>query len=627
MTEIEERIDFRLTLLDDSRDEEGFISQSNLLYQIFPSMLDAKLIDSEDYNESYFVNEYDSLKLNAYAINESGERLQLFIIDESTINEKSEEEDLLVSQKIDYEGQFKRVDRIIKKAFSGQMFESIQDSSKIKVLASEMESTEGIERFDVVEVFLISLTATVSFRGNNTQPKKMYFKEEKIIRTYMEDGQKKKKEILILRKLIDLNFLFDVMVSRGHREVLTIDFEKTFNYSIEAIKAADEEKFESYLCVLKGDVLADLYKRYSSRLLEKNIRSFLNYNNVNRGIKETIRKEPEKFIAYNNGLTITATKIKTYEKKRKLYIEALTDFQIVNGGQTTATIYFSKKDRLDVSKVRVMAKINVAKQAKENELEELINNISEFSNAQSRVSQADLRSRNPQLIKIKILSESVLTPSGVKWFFERSKGEYRTMIRKAGPNSKARIKKEFPNERKFTKEQMAKFFSAWDDKPYMVKKGGLFIFKHFINQVSPPKDTGILSPIIDREYYENIVSKIILFRKMEKLHGQGKNAIGQIRSAVIPYSLSVLYQYTDAVNTKFDMSKIWKKEGLDDDLSKFLYDLMYLMNRLIKKYSLSDDFGEYSKKLELWKRIKQCSEIRIFMSSANCTKIIKKYTN
>lgn len=627
MTEIEERIDFRSNLLDDARDEDGFVTQTNLLSQVLPSMLDAKLIDSEDYNESYLDDKYNNLKLNAYTVNGSGERLQLFIVDEMSIDETSNIEELCISKKSDYESQFKRTNKVIKKAFSGQLFNSIQDSDKAKVIASKLESKEGFEEFDVIEIFLITLTITTSNQGKIPQVRNnIYFKDEKIIRTYKTDGKNSSKEVLILKRLIDLNFLFNVMVSRGHREVLTIDFEKSFNYSIEAIKAAENSTFSSYLCVLNANVLEDLYKQYGSRLLEKNVRSFLDFRGVNGGIKNTIRTEPEKFIAYNNGLTITATAIKTFEKKHKLYIKSLTDFQIVNGGQTTATIYFSKKDGLDIGNVQVMAKINVAKQTNEKKLEQLINNISEFSNAQSRVSKVDLRSRNPQLIKIKTLSESVLTPSSNKWFFERSKGEFSTLLRKAGKN-KVRIKKEFPNERKFTKELMAKYYSSWGDEPYMVKKGGEKIFRYFIEQLSPNEDSDITAPKIDRLYYENIISKIILFRKMEKIHGAGKNSIGQIRSAVIPYSLSILHQYSDKRNKKFDMSKIWRQEGLDDDLTIFLYNLMFLMNELIKQYSLSDDYGEYSKKPELWESIKESKEIIEFMDNSNSMKILIKYTN
>lgn len=188
----------------------------------------------------------------------------------------------------------------------------------------------------------------------------------------------------------------------------------------------------------------------------------------------------------------------------------MTDFQIVNGGQTTATIYFTQKDGFDISKVKVMAKINVAKEATNDELEELITNISTYSNAQSRVSKVDLRSRNPQLVKIKSLSESVVTPSGLKWFFERAKGEFNTKLRIAG-NNKSRYKKEYPNERRFSKEQLAKYFCAWGDQPYMIKKGGEKVFRYFIEELCG--EGSFKKPIeVNRLFFEELIAKIIIFR-------------------------------------------------------------------------------------------------------------------
>src|SRR5690606_3647127 len=120
-----------------------------------------------------------------------------------------------------------------------------------------------------------------------------------------------------------------------------------------------------YLCVLAAPFLYELYRKYSTRILEKNVRSFLQFRGVNKGIKETIKSHPELFIAYKNGLTITAVDAELTEENGKVYLKSLKDFQIVNGGQTTASIYFSKKEGLDISKVKVMAKINVAKDADE----------------------------------------------------------------------------------------------------------------------------------------------------------------------------------------------------------------------------------------------------------------------
>jgi len=626
--EIEELLKYRKDILDSSKDEEGFIQQLGLLSQILPSMLNTKIVDSEDYNESYYLNPADDLKINSYVVSEFGERLIIYLIDENTIDENVKEDDLLISQKADYEKQFKRAIKFIRKSIKGDLNDVIQDSDPVRTLISQINSDEGIHQFDVIQIFLISLSATVSFKGATTQPRTIHFEDDEIIASYHLSKKKLTKELIIKKELIDLNFLFKEMVSRDGRKPLTILFEKTFGYNLEVIKAADEKNFESYLCVLQADVIYQLYKHYSSRLLEKNVRSFLQFKGVNKGIRQTIQKEPEKFIAYNNGLTITSTKAKTSTKKKKLYIESLEDFQIVNGGQTTATIYFSKKDGMDISKIKVMAKINVAKKTDEKDLDELISNISKFSNAQSRVSKVDLRSRNPQLIKLKSLSDSVLTPSGSRWFFDRAKGEFNTKLRFAGNAKKTLIKKEFPPAKRFSKELLAKYFSAWGDKPYLVKKGGEKIFRFFIETISPEEERESIPIVIDRLFYEQSIAKIILFRTMEKIHGQGMNSIGQLRSAVIPYSLSIIYKYTDgSVNSRyFDLLNIWKNEGLTDDLVEYLRTLMILMNDLIKKYSLSDDYGEYSKRKELWTNILNSIEIKNFMEKSNSKLILEKYT-
>lgn len=623
--EIEEFFRYRDDLLDQSKDDEGFIQENLILSQVLPSMLDAKLVDSEDFTNSYFKSSADKLKVNSYSINESGERLQLFIIDESSINLAASTESLMISTKASYESQFKRCTSFLNKAIKKHLTDEIQDSSPVRPLVSSLSSSEGVQQFDVVEIFLITLSATVSLRGATPQPNRIEFDDEEIVVSYSKNRERHKKDLLIKKRIIDLNFLYNVIISQGSREALTVNFEKTFGDPLSSIKAADEDHFESYLCVLPASIISRLYKEYSTRLLEKNVRSFLQFRGVNKGIRETIRKEPEKFVAYNNGLTITATDGDIVLDSGQYKIKSLTDFQIVNGGQTTATIYFTQKDGFDISKVKVMAKINVAKEATDDELEELISNISTYSNAQSRVSKVDLRSRNPQLVRIKSLSESVMTPSGKKWFFERAKGEFNTKLRIAGSNKK-RLAKEYPTERRFSKELMAKYYSAWGNQPHLVKKGGEKIFRYFIEKLTGEGD--FKKPIsVNRDFYEELISKIILFRRLEKIYGSGKNSIGQIRSAVVPYTLSILYSITDGEKKypSFDLLKIWLNESLESDLEAYLTELLNLVNELIKKYSDSDDYGEYSKKEELWNRVINCKEVKEFISSKDTGLIIEKY--
>jgi hypothetical protein len=625
--ELDEYLKYRDDLLDRSKDDDGMITEPRLLEEVMPSLLDSKQVDSEEISNSYILSSSDLYKVNAYQVNDSGERLQIFIVNEDSIDLSKGNKELLVSQKSEYENQFKRVTRFINKAIKGHLNDEIQDSDPSRPLITHLSSSEGAHQFDVVEIFLISATATVSLSGAQPAPKRIDFEDEELKISYTRNRKKFSKDLLIKKRLVDLNFLYNVLISEGNREALVIDFDKSFGSNIQAIKAADEINFESYLCVLPASTIAKLYKDHSSRLLEKNVRSFLQLRNeTNKGIRETIRKEPEKFIAYNNGLTITATKGEILHEGGKYYIKSLTDFQIVNGGQTTATIYFTSKDGFDISKVNIMAKINIAKESSADELEELISNISTYSNAQSRVSKVDLRSRNPQLVQLKALTESVLTPSGRKWFFERSKGEFNTMLRIAGSRKNA-IQKDFPSDKRFSKEQLAKYYTAWGEQPFLVKKGGEKVFRAFIEELSG--DGSKKKPLqVDRTFYEELIAKMTFFRRMEKIYGQGKNSMGQIRSAVVPYTLSVLYKHTDGgkKTDHFDLLKVWKSEKLEDDLDTYVTHLLGLVNELIKKYSQSDDLGEYSKKPELWNDIIESKEVKEFMSSEDTRTILSKYS-
>ncbi|MFT6002417.1 MAG: hypothetical protein ACI95T_001178 [Flavobacteriales bacterium] len=621
---LEEYFTYRKELINQSQDDEGMVSESLFLSQVLPSMLDAKLIDSEDFNSAYFLSKADKMKMNAYCVNHSGERLQLFLIDESSIDLTMKDKNLQVSTKSKYESQFKRGINFLKKAVKGHLNDEIQDSDSSRPLISKVSSSQGVQQFDVFEVFLISATCTVSKMGKTVQPKRIDFEDEEINTSYTFGGERKTKSIVLKKRLIDLNFLYTVLISKGYRDPLEVDFVQLFGNGINAIKAANEKYFESYLCVLPASLLSRLYKEHSTRLLEKNVRSFLQFRGVNQGIRDTIRKEPEKFIAYNNGLTITATKGEVENVNGQSIINSLFDFQIVNGGQTTASIYFTSKDGFDVSKVKVVAKISITKEANEEELEELISKISTYSNAQSRVSKVDLNSRNPQLLKLKSLSDSVLAPSGNKWFFERVKGEFNTAARIAGSN-KSRIEKEYPRERRFSKELLAKYYCAWGVEPYLVKKGGEKIFRIFIEELCG-EGRFKHSKIIDRPFYEELISKVILFRSLEKIYGQGKNSMGQLRSAVVPYSISILNIHSDGKKRPFDLLKIWLTEKIEDDLREFFRVLLRLTDTLIKQYSASDDYGEYSKKKELWEAIKKSKEIKEFINSDIAQQILEKYT-
>ncbi|GAA3951454.1 AIPR family protein [Chitinophaga oryziterrae] len=623
--ELKELLIYRQQILDESKDADGYTSDEGFLENCLPGLGDTKHIESLDSTDIHCSLDGGSTKVNAYMVNESEERLQIFIVNEESIRPDATDESLMLSQKTVYEKQFNRAISFLKKSIKRQL-DQLQDGSPAWILVHQLSSSGFMDQIDVVEIFLLTATVTVQRKVDSITVRNFEFEDENITVSFTRDKKKHTKDLIIIRRLIDINFLYNIYIAKGSRDPLIINFgESPFNNPLPCLRAANEAAFDSYLCAIPATLLAELYKRHSSRLLEKNVRSFLQLKGVNKGMQETIRNEPEKFIAYNNGLTITATDSDLLYKDGTYYIKTLTDFQIVNGGQTTATLYFSQKLGLNIDQIRVMAKINVAKGASEEVLDDLISNISTYSNAQSKVSKVDLRARNPQLMKIKSLSESILTISGRKWFFERAKGEYATLLR-INSGKKAQLEKEFPKERRFSKEELAKYFAAWGDKPYAVKKGGEKIFRLFLEDLSGEGKSKKVT-IINRGFYEELVARIVLFRELEKIYGTGNNAMGQLRSAVVPYSISVVYAYTNG-NKKglhFDLLKVWKAEKLDDDLRRVFKNLMELMNKLIKKYAQSDDLGEYSKKPELWDAIVTSNEISIFMANSDVDTVLKRY--
>ena len=619
---IKELLKYRGDLLENSADENEFISPNSVLDYVLPSLVETKLIESSEINSVPLNSTYS---IAGYSENETGERLQIFLMDSSSTSINTSSELLIHTKKEHHSELFKSGLDFIKKSFKRHLNDELQDSDPIGVLYQKFGSTQYVDQIDVIEFILISASVSVENRGKEQTPKRFTFEDEKIKVSFSRNREKLSKDILIQFKLIDSAYLYQVSISQGNADPLEISFQETFGADIEVLKAADEKHFESYLCVLPALGLANLYRKESSRLLEKNVRSFLNFKvEANKEMRNTIRTTPEKFIAYNNGLTITGSSGEIIKNGNKLYVRSITDFQIVNGGQTTAGIYFSHKDGLDISKINLMAKINIAKDVTPEELNNLISNISRFSNTQSKVSKVDLKTSNDELKSIKVLSRSVVAPNQNKWFFDLSKGEFTTLVKLAGNLKK--IEKEYPKERRFSKEELGKFYTSWGLTPYLVKLGGDKVFRYFIEDLSGDGDKK-RAKTIDRDFYEQLIAKIILFRELEKLHGFGKNAMGQLRSAVIPYTISSVYLYMNEVKNQpnFNLGLIWKNQELDDMMRSFFTDLMKLINQLIKDYSQSDDFGSYSKKEQLWKDISQSKELKDFFSSSNASRFIDKY--
>ncbi|MFW5871809.1 MAG: AIPR family protein, partial [bacterium] len=372
------------------------------------------------------------------------------------------------------------------------------------------------------------------------------------------------------------------------------------------------EDYESYLALIPGATLANIYEEYGSRLLEQNVRSFLQFTGkINKGIRKTIKEEPHMFLAFNNGIAATADELelKNLADGGKVIVWA-KDFQIVNGGQTTASVYHTwKKDKVDIDKIFVQTKLTVVK--KRDNFNEIVNRIAEYANTQNKVSTSDLSSNKPFHVELEKISRSVwaqpIAGSNIqtRWFYERARGQYKNARLKEGftPSKRKAFDLKNPRGQVITKELLAKYLNTyqeiWNGKklaigPHIVVRGSQKNYVQFLNYNMPDKP--------DNVFYEDAVAKAIMFKTAEKLYGVSPNAIGDMRYITVPYSLSLIHLKTDY---KIDLYRIWKNQSLSENLKSILFDLMETVEDFIKSNAPGALYGEWAKKEECWNAIKE----------------------
>lgn len=376
----------------------------------------------------------------------------------------------------------------------------------------------------------------------------------------------------------------------------SLNLVEKFGKGIPAVLISSNKDVDVYLTSFVGEWLAQLYKEDSTGLLSANVRSYLKRTNkVNREIIETVKDAPQEFVAYNNGLSAIATDIKSKKVDGSIIISELTGFLIVNGGQTTATLYECKNDKLDLSKIIVPVKLAVLKNASTSEY--LVSNISIFSNSQTAIKKSDPPSNSVFYKKYEEISKNVMAKkSSIEYhcFFERTNGQYNT-IKRMHPKKSDPFVSLNPEKQKFTKLQLAQAVVSWEQLPDIVCKGQEKNFEYFHSVV---KD---LSPkIIDEKYFKSSYALIIIYRRLDKLI---KNKKLPYKSNLIAYSLALLSLKS---KRKINLLKIWEEQTVPKELDLILNAIIDdVYQALIDSPDEYPDIRMWARKEECWSRVKQ----------------------
>lgn len=378
----------------------------------------------------------------------------------------------------------------------------------------------------------------------------------------------------------------------------------TESFGVEGIPAlgpfGGESGYSAYLVVIPGAFLSSIYEEHGSRLLELNVRSFLQTRNkTNKQIQETLKTEPELFLAYNNGLSMTAEGVETTENSQGIpVITRFIDLQIVNGGQTTASIYHAaKKSGIDVSKVLVQAKLSVLDPETRDKLAPA---ISKYANTQNLIKMADFRANDPFHVELQKLSRNIWAPAKdgsqkmTRWFFERARGQYNDALnRETTPAQKRLFTDSHPRNQLFEKVHVAQYENAWNQLPHIVATGREKNFNEYSQRLAENK---AVTP--DEIYFRQLIAKAILWKQTYLQVRSLK--LGSNYNADVPYIIALISNKTAM---RIDLDQIWRDQDVPELWKIAVDEVAPLVHNRIINSAGSRNPLEWAKKLDCWKDI------------------------
>lgn len=478
-----------------------------------------------------------NLKLSGYSVSEDSDQLDLFVSLYDGVDVPTPIPDAETKTAVE------QCLRFLTLCAEGKMAPKLDPSSDVRSLA---ETLQGIYN-DLEQIRVYVITDKVA--------------KSKSFKTRDIGGKAVRLEVM------DIERLHRHWSEGKPRDELVVDFNEVSGAPLPCVFVPGEnDDYDYALTAIPGEALRLLYEKFGARLLEANVRSFLSVKGkgVNAGIQTTLRSAPERFMAYNNGIVIVADEMRLGKPgEGSAGIAWLKGLQIVNGGQTTASLYFTKKKYpdTDLSHVRVPAKIIVMRVQDSTKEEALVSDISRYANSQNAVKQSDLSANKPFHVEIEKLSRSVYCPDGVgQWFYERAAGSYNTLLTREGttPAKLKALKDAIPTARRVTKTDLAKYITAWDRKPDIVSLGSQKNFDRFMAGLTP--SDGQEAPLPTVSEFKAMIAKAKIYRASQKLL---RPMFQAFQANVTAYTVALL---SEKLGSLIDLDRIWAKQAVSQEL-------------------------------------------------------------
>lgn len=520
-----------------------------------------------------------NLRLSGYAVSDEADQLDLFVSLYDGVD------DVIPIPDTQTKTAAEQCLRFITKCAQGRLASTMDQSNDAYPLALTIQ--ECYADLDQIRIYVLTDRQT---KAKNFKPRDLSGKTVKL-------------------EVMDIERLYRHWSEGKPRDELVVNFEEVSGSPLPCVYVpGDMAEYDYALTVIPGEAIRFVYEKYGARLLEANVRSFLSMTGkVNKGIRDTLKDEPQRFMAYNNGIVIVADELSLGRTPDGgpgiLWLKGM---QIVNGGQTTASIYFTKKKNpdIDLKRVQVPAKVIILKLQDHIEEEALISDISKYANSQNSVRQSDLSANKPFHVEMEKLAMSIYRPDGVgRWFYERAAGSYKTMLMREGttPAKLKNLKLAIPPTRKITKTDLAKYLNAWDQMPDSVSFGAQKNFLRFMDRISEDEENGSPAFLPNVLEFKRMIAKAILFKATQKLV---RSLVPAFQANVASYTVSLL---ANRLGDRFDLEKIWLLQDISPQLKEQIQTWALEVNQVLHNSSEGRMISEWAKKPECWDAVQKVS--------------------
>ena len=510
------------------------------------------------------------LRLGGYAVSEDADQLDLFVslyADVETVTPIADRETKTAAE---------QCLRFLKRCAEGRLASTMDRSDDAYPVVHTIH--ESYSSLDQIRIYVLT----------DRQAKTKNFRTREV------RGKTVKLEVM------DIERLWRHWSEGKPRDELVVNFEEVSGSALPCVYVPGEMSDYDYaLTAIPGEALRFMYEKYDARLLEANVRSFLSATGkVNRGIRDTLRASPERFMAYNNGIVLVVDEMHLARAADgSPGIAWLKGMQIVNGGQTTASLYFSKKKapEIDLGRVRIPAKIIRLRMDNQADEEGLISDISKYANSQNSVRLSDFSANKPFHIDMERLSLTVYCPDGVgRWFYERAAGSYKTMLAREGttPTRLKKLKLAIPFSRKVTKTDLAKFLNAWECSPHVVSLGAQKNFERFMSGLTDAD--GRETRILEVATYKQMIAKAIIFKTTQKLV---RPMFAAFQANVAAYTVAVLSM---TIGDRLDLDRVWQEQALSERLQEQIEVWARDVNDTLQTSANGRMISEWAKKAQCW---------------------------